>query len=135
MLVCVLWSRQSEGRRSFYVVWHDIMKKGLAATNTVADIAQKSNEWSKYRRVASSYDMALAEWDKFEDCCELNKLPEMEPTRVVGCFDDVGQPKEPVYVFGKVTSRGSDLNDEGLNHADYVNSAVVQLLRNPEAQT
>ena len=122
MLVCVLWSRQSEGRRSFYVVWHDIMKKGLAATNTVADIAQKSNEWSKYRRVASSYDMALAEWDKFEDCCELNKLPEMEPTRVVMCFDDVGQPKEPVYVFGKVIARGKDLNDDGLNHADYVNS-------------
>ena len=42
----------------------------------------------------------------------------MEPTQVLGAYDDNSQPKTPIYALGKVIERGKDIGREK-NHADY----------------
>ena len=46
----------------------------------------------------------------------------MAPTKVLGGIDNFGQPKEPIYAFGKVTDRGDNLQS-GRNHADYIDGS------------
>ena len=43
----------------------------------------------------------------------------LQPTQVIGAYDDNGQPKKPVYALGKVIERGKDIY-KGKNHAYYI---------------
>ena len=86
--------------------------------------AGESNQWSKFLQKKSGQSprqMAVAEFNAFEEMCDAKFLPKMEPFRVLGAIDEEGQPKKPVYAFGKVKKRGSKIeNSGGRNHADYV---------------
>ena len=93
--------------------------------STAAELLDEGNEWSTYSEVVQVIETpmqkAKKEWRKWEQWCHPAYLPEMKPTRVLSAADNEDQPNAPVYALGKVTKRGTNL-DNGLNHADYVNN-------------
>ena len=87
---------------------------------------EKLNKWDGKLRQDngedSPADKAAKELSMWKNWCKMKYLPLMKPLRVLGAIDDDDQPKEPVYSFGPVVSRGKNLPSKK-NHADYVSSS------------
>ena len=96
-----------------------------------------SNRWDEHnisRDCESPEQLANKELEKYVSWNHSQYLPTMEATKLLGAIDADGNPREPVYAFGAVIERGSELPCEDFNHADYVDSTgyynIVQYLIN-----
>ena len=89
-----------------------------------ADLAETDN--TPRAKAENKYKQTLA-YIKFKYC------PEMKPVRVLYCYNDDGQPREPVYLFGPVVAQGGNF-PTGNNNADYIDNHgsydIVRFLKN-----
>ena len=85
------------------------------------------NKWSKQSAFLDEEETPLGkakkELAKYRRYMDAKYLPEMEPERVLGAFDDNdGDPVEPIYAFGRVLNKRKDL-PSGKNLGDYVDGS------------
>ena len=100
----------------------------------------KTSKWSimsNTRVEDSPRQRALKEFDYFQAICEATHFPQMSTLKVLGAIDKDGQPQDPVYAFGKMLSKGSNLS-KGRNHATYINKVgyydIVRTMNDEQLQ-
>ena len=107
-----------------------MIHEGAEKLSTVLDDVERVDDLDNHIEAdaihSPAFKIATNEWKSLIFCKSGLYQPKMKPDKVLGALSADGQPQKPVFAFGPVLERGSDLPDErGLppkrNLADYIN--------------